>query len=567
MTRWIASFERHPHLMGLLSVLLLALAAAPFGQSYLAWIALAPWLIAVARAPTFKSAFARGWFAGIIYFAVNEWWLWTATISGTIGVVVCSGFYWGLAGALNYYLRLLPRTDDDESRPLNPNRNQPTGHILIHILGIAAVWVSTEWLRCNTVSEFPWLPVGSTQSPAIVICQIAALFGIWGVSFIVVLVNALLATAWLSHRETKRLWLSFGMVALILLAVMAYGTWRLHTTPEQAGPQIMLVQSNHPHVRGGASTTTPEKAAEYFLDEIEKQLAREHADLVILPENEFPPLNDEARAALLRSPVGPTLENIYQRLAAITRQHHTSLLVGGAAVTGWTIEGKQHIGSEIRNSAYLFNPKGTELARYDKIHPVPFSERLPFANGPEWLTNIALFLAANRAVQPLHPGTFDNFRPFVLNYSPTPTTQSQVPFVTPICLENIDPVMSARMVRDPATGRKRADFFANLSNDGWFHDQEKYQHWQLLTFRCIENRIPMARCSNTGISGFIDSCGRVVQSTPLDQSTTVVGRIGLDERATLYMSYPDVFPITCVILVAIAALARAAIAVTRKPAS
>ena len=52
-----------------------------------------------------------GWLAGIIYFALNEWWLWTATISGTIGVVVCSGCYWGLAGALIYYLRLSPRAD------------------------------------------------------------------------------------------------------------------------------------------------------------------------------------------------------------------------------------------------------------------------------------------------------------------------------------------------------------------------------------------------------------------------------------------------------------------------
>ena len=196
------------------------------------------------------------------------------------------------------------------------------------------------------------------------------------------------------------------------------------------------------------------------------------------------------------------------------------------------------------------------MSRYDKIRLVPFSERLPFATGPEWLTNIALFLAANRAVQPLHAGTFDDYRPFVLNYSPSSTTQSQARFVTPICLENIDPVMSAQMVRDPATGRKRADFFANLSNDGWFHNQEKYQHWQLLTFRCIENRVPMARCSNTGISGFIDSCGRVMQTTAVDQPASTVGRLALDERETFYMAHPDVFPIACVFLVAIAIMAR-----------
>jgi apolipoprotein N-acyltransferase len=552
MIRWIASFERHPHLLGLLSVILLTLAAAPFGQWYLAGIGLTPWLIAIAKAPSLKSAFARGWITGILYFALNEWWLWTATISGTIGVVVCSGFYWGVAAAFIYYLRLIPRPENDASLPIDSKLSSPYA-LVARLVGIAAVWVATEWLRCNTVSEFPWLPIGSTQSPVVV-------------SFLVVLVNGLLATAWLVNFNSKRLFVPCTAVALLMLTVAAYGIWRLNTTPERAGPRIMLVQSNHPHLPGGASTTTPEKAAEYFLNEIEKQLSHEGADLVILPENEFPPLNDEARAELAHAPVGPALESTYQRLITIPRQHNATLLVGGAAVTDWTIEGKEHIGA-VRNSAYFFTPTGESVGRYDKIQLVPFSERLPFASGPVWLTNVALFLAANRAVQPLHAGTFDRYRPFVLNYSPSTTTQSEARVATPICLENIDPIMSARMIRDPTTGRKRADFFANLSNDGWFHDQEKYQHWQLLTFRCIENRVPMARCSNTGISGFIDSCGRVAQVAALDQSATTVSRLTLDDRESFYMAHPDVFPFACVFVVAIVLMARAAIAVARKPAS
>jgi apolipoprotein N-acyltransferase len=319
----------------------------------------------------------------------------------------------------------------------------------------------------------------------------------------------------------------------------------------------MLVQSNHPHVRGGDSTTTPEKAAEYFLTEIEAQLRQQHADLVILPENEFPPLNDEARAALANSPVGPALDNTYQRLIAITHRYGTALLVGGAAVTGWTTAGKEHIGSEIRNSAYFFDPMTNGVGRYDKIQLAPFSERLPFATGPAWLTNVALFLAASRAVQPLHPGTFADTQPFARKHAPSSDLSLEAPFVAPICLENVDPVMCARLLRDPATGHKRAQFFANLSNDGWFHKQEKYQHWQLLTFRCIENRVPMARSSNTGISGFIDSCGRVVQSTSPDQTATMVSFVWVDGRESFYMSHPDVFPIVCLILVTITVAVQA----------
>src|SRR4051812_17456235 len=115
MGRLLAIFQRNAYLTSLVSILLLTLAAAPFGQWYLAWIALAPWLIVVGRAPMVRAAFVRGWLTGIVYFALNEWWLWTATIPGTIGVVVFSGFYWGLAGLLIHYFRLLPAMDDGDA--------------------------------------------------------------------------------------------------------------------------------------------------------------------------------------------------------------------------------------------------------------------------------------------------------------------------------------------------------------------------------------------------------------------------------------------------------------------
>ena len=555
MNRWLAKIESHPHSSGVLSAVLLTFAAAPFGQWYLAWIALTPWLISIAYAPSTWSAFTRGWLTGIVYFTLNEWWLWTATIPGTIGVIVCSGFYWGLAAAFIHFLQLLrTRDNNDAPRPTQQARTQLS--FTLRVIAIPVVWVTAEWLRCNTVSEFPWLPIGSTQTPAIAMCQIADIAGLWAVSFIVVLTNALLATACLTRFEAKQLRQPTAFVAIVLVVAAAYGTWRLTTTPQRVGPLVMLIQSNHPHIRGGSSMTTPGDAAKFFLSQLEHQLADEHADLIILPENEFPPLNDEARTNLAQSPIGQQLELAHRTLTELARKHNTSILVGGAAVTGWTSVGKEHIGSEIRNSAYLFSPTGV-VSRYDKIRLVPFSERLPFSTGPAWLSRISLLLAANRAVQPLHPGTFADLQPFSLSYSTGANQQAQATFVTPICLENVDPVMSSRLARDPVTGAKRADFFANLSNDGWFHAQERHQHWQLLAFRCIENRLPMARSSNTGISGIIDSCGRVLTATRVDQPAVATGRLNLDDRQTIYMSHPSAFPLACAFLTATALLIRA----------
>jgi apolipoprotein N-acyltransferase len=534
-------------LLILATIGLLTLSAAPFGQCYLAWIAFVPWLVAVERAPTIRAALWRGWLAGTIYFALNEWWLWTATIPGTVGVIVCSGFYWGLAAAVIKYTISLSSEVRADDRSLKA---------VARIVGVAAIWTATEWLRCNTVSEFPWLPVGCTQSSVVVMCQIADFAGVWGITFWVLLVNALVATAWFHRNDARYLRVPGITIAAALLMIAVYGIWRISETPEQPGPRIMLLQSNHPHIRGGASTATPDVAAKFFLSELESRLAQERVDLVILPENEFPPLNAEARTELARSTVGPILEQTYQRLKAVAREHAASILVGGAAVTGWKIEGKEHIGTEIRNSAYFFAPEGEAVARYDKIRLVPYSERLPFATGPRWLTNAMLFLAASRAMAPLHPGNFDDFQPFVLSYSPRSSVQREARFVTPICLENADPAMSRCLIRDPTTGRKRADFFANLSNDGWFHDQEKSQHLQLLVFRCIENRVPLARSSNTGISAFIDSCGRVQETIESNTVGSASRRINLDSRETFYTRYGDVFPIGCLVLVGFACAAR-----------
>ncbi len=546
------------------SVLLLTLAAEPFGQWYLAWLAPAPWLVAVGRTRTVRAAMLRGWLAGVLYFAANIWWLWTASIPGTVVLVVYFGLFWALAAGVIRGLRLLPSAGAVSAGPKDSESRVQAGY---SVFAIAAVWVAAEWLRCNVASGFPWLPLGSTQSPIPVLCQTADLGGPWIVSFWVMLPNALAATAWLSKTPSTH-WRAPAIVtALSLAAVVGYGMWRLQSTATTPGPQVMLIQSNFRHLPGGAPTVDRQQAADYFIAELKKRLAKQPADLVVLPEAAFPPINDEARHELARSQIGPLLESTYQRLMKIAADHHAALLLGGNAVTGWTTHGSEHIGSEIRNSAYFFDPQAKKpLSRYDKIYLARFSERAPLTIGPEWLRRIATFISATRAIQPMFAGSLNELRPFRLKWrgprvdavGSTTELANDTPFISPICLENIDPAVMAQMVRGSSPNGKQADFVANISNDGWFATQEKYQHLQTTVFRCIENRVPMVRCSNTGISAFIDSTGRVLETVGPHSGGTTVRRIELDSRHTFYTHYGDVFPITCVILAAGALLLRTA---------
>jgi apolipoprotein N-acyltransferase len=118
--------------------------------------------------------------------------------------------------------------------------------------------------------------------------------------------------------------------------------------------------------------------------------------------------------------------------------------------------------------------------------------------------------------------------------------------VPAICFEDVDSRLMATQFAGP-DHTKRADFIVNLTNDGWFAGGQMAQHLQLATFRSIENRVPTARSVNTGISGFIDSLGRVQETLPVHATGTLTARLELDRRVAPYTHLGDVFAGACLV--------------------
>jgi apolipoprotein N-acyltransferase len=118
-------------------------------------------------------------------------------------------------------------------------------------------------------------------------------------------------------------------------------------------------------------------------------------------------------------------------------------------------------------------------------------------------------------------------------------------------LEAIDPRVISKMMRRNADGHKAIMLIANLSNDGWFAVQEKHQHLQTIVFRSIEHRVPLVRSSNTGISGWIDSTGRLRETISPNTSGAITVQVDLDHRLTVYARIGDVFAGACVVLTAL----------------
>jgi apolipoprotein N-acyltransferase len=295
-------------------------------------------------------------------------------------------------------------------------------------------------------------------------------------------------------------------------------------------------------------------------------------DLVVWSETMMPELNRAARAltrglkTTSHDDYGQFLEDTHAKLQALARSNKAGLLVGAIYHDEKTVpdpaapEGVRYL-QDRRNTAFLYDRTGhmsdDPADRYDKIHIVPFGEYLPFKGVFPPLYKLILSLSPYDEEYFLTAGDEGAMMAFRLEARPrasAPATEVAASgnawrFVTPICFEDIDPLLVGKMVRGPMIERKpagkTADFIVNITNDGWFKANQMPQHLQAARFRSIENRTPTARSVNTGISGFIDSVGRTYGLIPAGREGTSVQRLTLDARVTLYTRWGDVFAALC----------------------
>jgi len=533
-------------LLLLLCVALLTPAFAPMNQFYLAWVGLVPWLLMVHRCRSARSAFLWSWIGGTLFFTVNMWWMAEITIPGMIALMIYCGIYWAVAALIIRSAGLL-----DARR-------------VVAVLVIPAVWVCCEWLRGIIITGLPWLYLGHSQSPVLAMCQIADITGAYGITFWVAAINALAAVAWLDRDRLGRVVPAALLVGAMVVGILGYGIFRIGQTPAALtpGPIVAVVQPNYPQSNSGVRPVGYDVLLDFHCQQTLAALrsSPDPIDLVVWSETMMPPLNQqtiavEQRAQWSESP-GPA--QIRQTISQLCAQHHVALLTGGT-YTRWTerVQDDQlvFIPTERRNTAYFFDRDGRMDdalgKRYDKIHLVPFGEFVPFAQSFPWLHKLLLDLG---------PKYYSEYQlasgdPGALTVFSLSDESRSWRFSTPICFEDLDSRLCADMVRGPGGAGKGVDFLVNLTNDGWFKANQNAQHLQASIFRSIENRVPMARSVNTGISGFIDSVGRATNLLPPRTVGTSVARLMLDSRQTFYTRWGDVFAYLCIAITAAIALA------------
>jgi apolipoprotein N-acyltransferase len=538
-------------LLLLASAALLDISFAPFNQFYLAYVALVPWLIVVRESRSWLTAFFWGWVGGVIFFDLNMWWLAYVTGPGLAGLMAVLGLYWGAVAAIIRGTRLLEPKGLWQRGASAPGAPPCPWAAVANVLLIASVWTCLEWLHGTwPLGGLAWAFVGHSQSRFPLVCQIADWSGVYGVSFVVLMVDACIALLVIHRSHLRRLVPATVCVGFAFAAVLGYGVFRFSQQTTRVGPTVLVVQPNYPQSNSGEKGAEPDAIAAFHIRQTRQALSRRSdVDLVVWSETMMPPLNPEGPRFLmsLRSESARDwagfLNEVNAQLEKLAAQYHTSLLTGGMYQNDWTIKNDSKgngrvVAMDRRNSAYFYTPLGVSPLRYDKIHLVPFGEYLPFQSTIPPLYRLFLALSPYDAEYTLTAGPAGALTVFQL-----PSGQR---FVTPICFEDLDGDLVRRMFKPESGQGKRADFIVNITNDGWFRFNEMPQHFQAAVFRSIENRVPTARSVNTGVSGFIDSLGRVSEVIPAGQEGTSIATLRLDDRVTFYTRFGDLFVYACI---------------------
>ena len=363
-------------------------------------------------------------------------------------------------------------------------------------LATAAVWVLLEW---SFPKVFPW-SIGAALGPEPLLRQTAALGGVYGLALLVVLVNALLATATQFELPPAQRLLASGVALGVLALALLFGAWRqgaLARARQGMVVRVAVVQGGVPPAAGGLRFDGTEGLATYAAL---TRAAAAAADLIVWPES--------ALRVYLRDD-----DEAHAQLVALVEGTQRPLLLGALD--------RDAVAAGELNAAYRYLPSATEKAAavYHKAALLPFGEYLP---GAAWWPALRRFWRT----------TGD----FVPGGAPAPLTMrlgaARLSMAPSICFEAILPGAFNDLVRGGA------GLLVNLTDDGWFASQAAAaQHLELTRLRAVESGRWLARASNSGISAFIDPSGRVVRTLPFGAVGTLCQPIDLREAQTPYVRY------------------------------
>ncbi len=492
-------FLKNPYILAVLSALLLRAAYPKFDAWPLALIAFWPLLTALEGRRPFQG-FLIAFTAGIVFFLTSIFWLIHVTILGMVILSVYLALYSGFFGLGFCSLK---------------DKLGPGGRLVF----VPALWEMLEFTRRHLMTGFTWALLAYSQDLDLAGIQGADLTGAYGVSFMVMFVNVLFFEAGRMVRAKAGSRPRPILIALaVVIAWVGYGIFRLQQDPGRGEPaKVAVIQGNIAQEIKWVPQFQEGIFSKYrLLSEI--AALKETPDLIVWPETSLP---DYFESGINDGP-----------LRELAGSLGTALLVGSIRLDG----------AKYYNSAILFSGSGEVEGIYDKLHLVPFGEYIPLRRAIPFLEKLLPIEDFTAGRDP---------KVFALPGRGTPPWR----FGVLICFEDIF------SERARSLAERGADVLINMTNDAWFGDTvSPYQHQQASVFRAVENRAPLVRAANTGISCFIDDTGAVKKTVEDNHGkpTFVTGHaaalVAPTRRRSLYTSIGDLFALLCVLYAGTAVL-------------
>ncbi len=544
-------------LLFITSAVMLTVIQPPLNYPLLAWVSLVPFIIACVVADNIILAALAAFIVSACYWLANLYWIGPVTYAGWFAFCLYTALLWPL-------LLVTVRFAYRKKIPL--------------FLTCAVLFLGAERLQGLFLGGFYWRLLAHSQYQNINLIQIADIFGAGGISFLVAMVNGLIAeliiSVWQKNIFKFTNAVKIGLIVILLVATIQYGHWRLKQSPQcvQYGPLAASVQSNVPQTVKITDEPASDKAIFDDLWKNSKAASQTGAKLIVWPETMVQGVLDK-RVLVLIDPC--SIHNIFDSLLKQHAKEDNLYLLVGATGGNPHIKKNGKIELERYNSAFFYTPLGEQYPRqYNKIHLVPFGEVVPFKKNAPWLHHLLTMLT---------PYDFDYSLEYGNDYTIFEVADGNEPqkkvykFGVMICYEDTIPYIARNFCLD-RNGKKQIDWLVNISNDGWFVNftdkgifpsTELSQHAAICVFRAVENRLAILRSVNTGVSCLIDTTGQIkddfeagtlpyqamerrgiagwfADKMPIDKRITVFSRFGGWLDISCAISLVFVFVVSCI---------------------
>ena len=492
----VKKFFAKPGVLLAFSAILSALPLTFSELFILSWVSYAPlfYVLITQRDDDWRLAVKHGFSFGFIYYFLVYYWFWwfypldyaglssaasiAAVLLASVGISLAHGLLWCIPFVICLVINKLSK---------NP--------LYLSFAGIVSI-LAIQKITALSELSFPWVRVSLGQYKATALIQSASLFGIDGVDFIILCVNALITLAIIT--KSKKQIASIAVAIAIFVCNLSFGLIRLRPVSYERDLKILAVQG---------SVSQEEKWSRYgdtisldVYSRLTKENITEDVDLILWPESAIPLLYE-----------GEEDLTAYKK---ISKELDTPILAGILIDRG----------GYNTNSSILIDKDGV-IANYAKRQLVPFGEYMPYE---QIFLKILPFL--NLAGDDYTPGDSSEIMQM---------ENGKIGNV--ICFESIYPALCRQSTLDGA------EVIMELSNDSWLKDSPAMQqHLSHAVFRSVENSRYVVRSANSGISAVIDSRGNIKSQLDIDYQGTLNDTAYYDDSITLYTKTGDVlFPVCC----------------------